>query len=472
VDAVPPTSTVLNYLPVTLTTNFTVTWFGTDDPNGSGVADYDIYVSDNNGPWQPWQMAIAATSATYSGQPGHTYKFYSVAHDNSGNVQPMPTSYEAMTFVSTNQTPVLQPIADQTIIPGRGLVLTNEVVGSNVLQNWTFSLQNAPAGASIDPTNGSFSWTPACDQGSTTNLITILATDNGTPPLNNSVTFAVVVGECVQVSIGSTVMQIGTTSSVPVNLLSTVALTNLSFIVNYPSNRFANWALAPSNAAIGSVTAGAIDSDDASFGLGTRSGQVFQGPALAGRVVFSAVSNSSAFVPLTIQNIQGTKSDGTLVGNTFGVGGRVVVIGSQPLLEAWMATNNRMLTIYGNPGSSYQMLLNTNLLTTNWLAGWRIPQTNLSQNYEANEQMSPVFYRALQFSANPPIIEVNSLTKTNVTLLLYGVGGTNYVIEATTNLGAANSWFPATNLILTNSFQFIGTGSPTNNAMLFRAKRP
>ena len=238
VDAVPPVSIVWALPAAELTTNFTVGWFGNDDPNGSGVANYDIYVSDNGGPWQPWELAISATNATYNGQPGHTYEFYSVAHDNSGNVQPTPIYPEAATFVSTNQPPTLPPIADQTLIVGNDLVLTNVSSGSNVSQNLTFSLQNAPPGATLNPTNGNFSWTPACDQGSTTNLVTIWGTANGVPPLSNSVTFAVVVSECVQVSIGSTVMQIGTTSSVPVNLLSTVALTNLSFTLGISSQPF------------------------------------------------------------------------------------------------------------------------------------------------------------------------------------------------------------------------------------------
>ena len=78
----------------------------------------------------------------------------------------------------------------------------------------------------------------------------------------------------------------------------------------------------------------------------------------------------------------------------------------------------------------------------------------------------------MKFSADPPILELNSFTRTNLTLLLYGKSGTNYVIEATANLGLTNGWFPATNFTLTNSFYFIGTGNPTNQAMFFRAKRP
>ena len=48
-------------------------------------------------------------------------------------------------------------------------------------------------------------------------------------------------------------MQTGTTSSVPLTLLSSVALTNLSFTVVYPASRFTNWAVAVSNTAIGTT---------------------------------------------------------------------------------------------------------------------------------------------------------------------------------------------------------------------------
>ena len=286
-------------------------------------------------------------------------------------------------------------------------------------------------------------------------------------------TFAVIVNECVQVSIGSTVMQIGTTSSVSVNLLSTVTLTNLSFTLTYPSNRFDNWTAMASNAAIESFVAQTLDPTNTFFTLVTESGQVLQGPALAGNIGFSALSNSSAFVPLTIANIQGTKSDGTPVGIAFGLGGRVVVIGNQPLLEASLGTDAQgIIRVYGNPGDAYQMNLSTNLTTTNWLFAWRSPQTNLAQDYYANQQFPTVFYRARKLSADPPIIELNSVNNTNITLLLYGVSGTNYVILATTNLCLTNGWFQTTNFTLSNSFRYLDTDSSTNTTMFFRAKRP
>jgi RHS repeat-associated protein len=83
--------------------SFQVNWSGKDDAGGSGVASYDIYVSDNGGPWLLWQDHTPATSAVYAGQVGHRYAFYSLAFDNVGNEEAKTPTAEAMT-----QTPVIQ----------------------------------------------------------------------------------------------------------------------------------------------------------------------------------------------------------------------------------------------------------------------------------------------------------------------------------------------------------------------------
>jgi hypothetical protein len=99
IDAGPPTSAI-GPLPVSETsTSFMVNWLGHDDPSGSGIASYDVYASDNGGPYALWQSDTVATSATFTGQNGHTYAFYSVATDNVGNVQPTPTAAQATTRV-------------------------------------------------------------------------------------------------------------------------------------------------------------------------------------------------------------------------------------------------------------------------------------------------------------------------------------------------------------------------------------
>jgi hypothetical protein len=74
---------------------------------GSGIRGFTIYVSDNGGPFIPWLVNTTLTSATYAGQPGHSYAFYSVATDNAGNVEPTPTGPQATTIVGPAVTSVV-----------------------------------------------------------------------------------------------------------------------------------------------------------------------------------------------------------------------------------------------------------------------------------------------------------------------------------------------------------------------------
>jgi uncharacterized protein YfaP (DUF2135 family) len=101
IDAEKPASQVNPLAPVQKRTNFPVTWAGSDDDGGSGIRHYTIYVSDNGGPFQPW-VTTSATSATYPGQGGHTYSFYSVATDNVGNTEATPSGAQTSTYVNYN----------------------------------------------------------------------------------------------------------------------------------------------------------------------------------------------------------------------------------------------------------------------------------------------------------------------------------------------------------------------------------
>ena len=66
-----------------------MSWPGSDGA-GSGIATYNVFVSEDGGPITVFQSNTTATSATFTGQFGHTYSFYSVATDNVGLVQPTP----------------------------------------------------------------------------------------------------------------------------------------------------------------------------------------------------------------------------------------------------------------------------------------------------------------------------------------------------------------------------------------------
>ena len=86
IDTGPPTSTVAPLAATQTTPSFLVSWSGHDDPKGSGIASYTIYVSVDGGPFTAG-LTTTATSAEFEGSPGYTYAFYSIATDNAGNVQ-------------------------------------------------------------------------------------------------------------------------------------------------------------------------------------------------------------------------------------------------------------------------------------------------------------------------------------------------------------------------------------------------
>ncbi|MBI2918245.1 MAG: PD40 domain-containing protein [Chloroflexi bacterium] len=106
---------------------FEVSWSGVDE--GSGVQDYSVFVSRDGGPFMAWQANTALTSATFQGEPGSSYAFYSVARDRAGNLEDVPTSPDASTSVekdvtaSVKPTPAKPDASTSTEKPGPSLLL-------------------------------------------------------------------------------------------------------------------------------------------------------------------------------------------------------------------------------------------------------------------------------------------------------------------------------------------------------------
>jgi subtilase family serine protease len=123
IDVGAPNSTI-NALPATTdTAEFLVTWSGSDDSNGSALANYTIYISDNGSTFTPWLENTTLTEATYIGEPGHTYAFYSVARDNAGNSQAVPsTAQTTIQILGANVPPLLAL--------NQGLTLNEQATGA------------------------------------------------------------------------------------------------------------------------------------------------------------------------------------------------------------------------------------------------------------------------------------------------------------------------------------------------------
>ena len=92
-DATRPVSRVQSVTPRAGTASLDVTWAGSD--TGSGARSFSVYVSDNGGPFSPWQTSLSANTATFDGTPGHAYGFHVIATDGAGNTEAAKSSAEA-----------------------------------------------------------------------------------------------------------------------------------------------------------------------------------------------------------------------------------------------------------------------------------------------------------------------------------------------------------------------------------------
>jgi hypothetical protein len=97
-------------------------------------------------------------------------------------------------FPLASKTLTFAPIADATLNPGAVLNVTNNATDPNQPPlPLTFSLLNAPAGATIEASSGIFTWRPIIAQANTTNLITLKVENNFSPSLTATQSFTVVV---------------------------------------------------------------------------------------------------------------------------------------------------------------------------------------------------------------------------------------------------------------------------------------
>ena len=125
-DSSKPASAVSPLAPTQSSASFLIQWSGTD--TGSGISAFTIVVSDNGGSFNPFISNATDTSATFNGQQGHTYGFYSIAADLVGNVEDGKTVPDTTTQVVTS-VPQLTALSPAKVWVG---LKNSDDVGTNV----------------------------------------------------------------------------------------------------------------------------------------------------------------------------------------------------------------------------------------------------------------------------------------------------------------------------------------------------
>jgi hypothetical protein len=96
-DNTKPSSQVSPLAATQTAADFLVEWSGADE--GAGIQMYSVFVSENDGPFAPFVSFTPDTSATFTGQPGSRYAFYSVAWDKALNMEDPPPTPDVTTTI-------------------------------------------------------------------------------------------------------------------------------------------------------------------------------------------------------------------------------------------------------------------------------------------------------------------------------------------------------------------------------------
>lgn len=164
IDSAAPQASVNTLPEETATSDFTVSWSGSDTEGGSGIRSFDVFVSTNGGPFEPFLLNTTATSALFSGQDGDSYAFRAVATDHVGFVEQDPGSAEAATTIVLNKPPVAEDDQFETnedeVLTGN--VLSNDSDPDNDVLSAVL-VESVAHGVLSLGSNGSFQYTPGAD---------------------------------------------------------------------------------------------------------------------------------------------------------------------------------------------------------------------------------------------------------------------------------------------------------------------
>ena len=348
--------------------NVSLGWDRSADTN---VVGYYLYFGTTNGNYSSRINVGSNTTATISGLTGRsvTYYFAATSYDSTGMESPL--SNQASFMTSSNAGPSLASLSGLSANVFTPVIVTNTATDPDSLPNkkLTYSLDpGAPATMWIDTNTGKLVWFPRLNNGGTTNQITVRVTDNSAQALYSTTTFNLGVSNAVQVILGSNVLAVGQTGSLQVTVVSSTAITNLTFVLDAPSNRVSNVTVAsllPSVATVTQQTAGAAHS---TVTIKAVSGQSLQGTQVVAQINFTATAGlPTADINFTASNITSKDATGQTVPRGFGSAGDLVLVGAQSLVKTLPPTNGtHALILYGPAGKSFQVQSATSPTSTNW----------------------------------------------------------------------------------------------------------
>lgn len=378
--------------------NVSLAW---DPSTGTNVAGYYIYLGTNSTNYTSKLDVGMNTMATVTSLSGRSTKYYFTvtAYDNSR--MESPPSNQANFTTSSNAGPALTAAPALVNANVNSLVVfTNKAVDTDVAPKLTYSLDaGAPAGMRVDTNTGRLIWMPHIDAGGTTNSVTMRVTDGG--GLYNTQSFSVVVSNAVQINLAPAVVALGQAATIQLSTICSSPVTNITFVLDAPSNRVTNVTVTSLMPTIASVTQSPVGAAHSTITIKALSGQFLSGTQAVAQITFTALNGlPSTFATGAISNVTALLSSSQPVPRNFTFNSQLVLVGTQPLSKSMVLTNGqKCLYLYGPSGKTFAIQSSLNPMSTN---GWTtevtsaVMTTNLTQWFTNLPTSSvPKYYRIL-----------------------------------------------------------------------------
>ena len=551
-DTQPPASSVAG-LPTDSHPRIPVAWSGTDGAGGSGIAAYDIYVATDLGPFVPWLRGTTGTAATFVGEPGHAYAFYSVATDVAGNREAAPDGPDAFTTASqTNRPPVLvapaavsveegalvqidlaahdpdepfdrltfalgadappgvvldpvtgrlswktsedhgpgihripvevrddgipplvaaaaidvtvaevnsppelQPIADARIDEGKAFAFAAVATDPDrPANNLRFRLLGTPPpGASIDAVTGLFSWSPGPDQGGRDYAIGIEVSDDGQPARVAVRYFTVVVNDLFPdftLAVGRTWVRSGGTARIPILLGSGIALPAISLELVLEGGPYPQPSVAPIAPQLTEASLVAVEPGRFRLTFAADPLRPLTGQFPLGELLFQTAPDApSAHVRIRAESVRGQRPNGDDPARGHATHGRLVVVGTQPVLEIGYEGAVPVFRLFAEPGHAYGIERQALFAPGE---GWETMRTVVPESVESvlGDLPAAGFYRATLDQTAPPVLAAIRRPDRSLAVVVTGPSHGSWILEQADAVTPLAVWTRAAAVDLTH----------------------
>ena len=186
------------------------------------------------------------------------------------------------------------------------------------------------------------------------------------------------------------------------------------------------------------------------------------------------LSSLSAFAtPLGASELTAKNSGVILLpGNVFLLVNVAVNVAGNPVLPP-VVSPGAAVSLYGRAWHSYWVeVRDTREAAGEWQFWKRVPQTNDIQVISGPPSAWQSF-RVWEFVADPAILDLNRISKTNVQMVLYGALPKSFAVQTTTSFdGLPADWTPSGLATgpMTNSFRIFPAFTPTEEKRFYRGK--